>query len=94
MGVLPHRLDPLPADLAGEHRANRFHQNRTVSWQISMPRSASRSSTLRGDRGYFTYMSTTSRMISGEELKRRQGLGGLRLAMAKPDPQTPTSRLV
>jgi hypothetical protein len=30
---------------------NRFHQNRTVSWQISIPRSNSRSSTWRIDRG-------------------------------------------
>ena len=29
---------------------NRFHQNRTVSWLTSMPRSASKSSTLRSDR--------------------------------------------
>ena len=30
---------------------NRFHQKRTVSWQISMPRSNSRSSTCRSDSG-------------------------------------------
>jgi hypothetical protein len=24
-----------PADLRRKHRANQFHQNRTVSWQIS-----------------------------------------------------------
>src|SRR3984957_15133869 len=29
---------------------NRFHQNRTVSWLMSIPRSANRSSTLRSDR--------------------------------------------
>ena len=30
---------------------NRFHQNRTVSWLISIPRSCRRSSTLRSDSG-------------------------------------------
>src|SRR5271169_2082224 len=43
---------------------NRFHQNRTVSWLISMPRSANRSSTLRSDKGYLTYIMTTRRMTS------------------------------
>ena len=48
---------------------NRFHQNRTVSWLMSIPRSAKRSSTLRSDSGYFTYISTARRIISGELLK-------------------------
>ena len=47
----------------------RFHQNRTVSWQMSMPRSASRSSTFLSDSGYFTYIITTRRITSGELLK-------------------------
>ena len=34
---------------------NRFHQNRTVSWLMSIPRSAKRSSTLRSDSGYFKH---------------------------------------
>src|SRR5271157_3306279 len=46
--------------------SNRFHQNRTVSWLMSIPRSARRSSTLRSDSGYFTYIITTRRMTSGE----------------------------
>jgi hypothetical protein len=33
---------------------------------MSMPRSASRSSTFRSDRGYFTYIITTVRITSGE----------------------------
>jgi Flavodoxin-like fold len=33
---------------------NLFHQNRTVSWLMSLPRSDKRSSTLRSDSGYFT----------------------------------------
>src|SRR6202051_1192456 len=53
---------------------NRFHQNRTVSWLMSIPRSASRSSTLRSDSGYLTYIITTRRMTSGELLKYRNGL--------------------
>src|SRR4029077_9193931 len=53
---------------------NRFHQNRTVSWLMSIPRSASRSSTLRSDSGYRTYIITTRRMTSGELLKYRNGL--------------------
>jgi len=47
----------------------RFHQKRTVSWQMSIPRSARRSSTLRSERGYFTYIITTRRITSGDELK-------------------------
>jgi hypothetical protein len=53
---------------------NRFHQNRTVSWLISIPRSARRSSTLRSDSGCFTYIITTRRTTSGELLKYRNGL--------------------
>ena len=53
---------------------NRFHQNRTVSWLTSIPRSARRSSTLRSDNGYLTYIITTKRMTSGELLKYRNGL--------------------
>jgi hypothetical protein len=54
--------------------SNRFHQNRTVSWLMSIPRSASRSSTLRSDSGYRTYIITTKRMTSVELLKYRNGL--------------------
>src|SRR4029077_19960706 len=53
---------------------NRFHQNRTASWLMSIPRSAKRSSTLRSDSGYLTYIITTRRMTSGELLKYRNGL--------------------
>ena len=37
---------------------NRFHQNRTVAWLMSIPRSANKSWTLRSDR-YLTYIITT-----------------------------------
>src|SRR6202051_2429135 len=53
---------------------NLFHQNRTVSWLMSIPRSANRSSTLRSDSGYRTYIITTRWMTSGELLKYRNGL--------------------
>ncbi len=46
---------------------NRFHQSRTVSWQISIPRSNRRSSTFRKLSGNLTYSITTNRMTSGEE---------------------------
>gem|GEM_PF-3447350 len=58
---------------------NLFHQNRTVSWQRSIPRSKRKSSTFRSDNGKRTYIITTRRITSGEELKRRNGLGGLAL---------------
>ena len=53
---------------------NLFHQNRTVSWLISIPRSCKRSSTLRSDSGKRTYNITARRMISGDVLKYRNGL--------------------
>ena len=56
---------------------NRFHQNRTVPWLMSMPRSNTRSSTLRNDSGNRTYIITARRMISGEELKYRNGFTDL-----------------
>ena len=40
----------------------------------SIPRSARRSSTLRSDSGYLTYIITTRRMTSGDLLKYRNGL--------------------
>ena len=48
---------------------NRCHQNRTVSWQMSMPRSCRRSPTFRSDSGNRIYIITARRMISGEVLK-------------------------
>jgi hypothetical protein len=48
--------------------------NRTVSWHTSIPRSWSRSSTLRSESGNRTYSITAKRMISGDVLKYRKGL--------------------
>jgi hypothetical protein len=46
-----HPLDAPPRISAANIGPNRFHQNRTVSWLISMPRSWRRSSTLRSESG-------------------------------------------
>ena len=46
---------------------------------MSMSRSNSRSSTFRSDSGKRTYIITTSRITSGDELKHRNGEGGLAL---------------
>ncbi len=63
------RLNAAPPISAAKIVPNRFHQNRTVSGVMSMPRSCSRSSTFCGDSGYRTYIITASRMISGLVLK-------------------------
>ena len=52
---------------------NLFHQTRTVSWLISMPRSCRRSSTLWSESGNRTYSITAKRMISGLVLKYLNG---------------------
>jgi hypothetical protein len=50
-----------------------------------MPRSCSRSSTFLNDSGYFTYISTSNRITSRDELKQRNGDAGLRgRGMAPP----------
>ena len=54
---------------AVSEQINLFHQARTVSWQISIPRSLSRSSTCRNDRGKRIYIITARRITSGEVLK-------------------------
>jgi hypothetical protein len=61
---------------AANSGSNRFHQNRTVSRYKSMSRSNGKSSTLRRDNRNGKYISTTSRITSGEVLKRRNGLDG------------------
>jgi hypothetical protein len=52
---------------------NRFHQKRTISWQMSMPRSWRKSSTCCSESGNRTYIITAKRMISGDVLKYRNG---------------------
>lgn len=46
---------------------NLFHHSLTVSWQISVPRSNSRSSTFRNDSGMRMDVSITRRITSGKE---------------------------
>jgi hypothetical protein len=63
-------MDASFPDLAGEHRTEpRFHQNRTVSWQISIPSSNRRSSTCLSDSGKRIYIITARRITSCELLK-------------------------
>lgn len=82
-----HPADLLAFDVDCEQRTKPVHQNRTVSWQISIPRSNSRSSAFRKDKGKLTYIITTNRMTSDEELKRLNGLSGLqRLGIEPPHP--------
>jgi hypothetical protein len=50
---------------------NRLRHTRTVSWQMSMPRSWHRSSTCRGDRGNPICITTARRITSGDVLKYR-----------------------
>jgi len=72
--IAAHMRDASLADLGGEHRAKPVPPKPTVSRLISIQRSASRSSTLRSDSGYLTYVITTRRITSGELLKYRNGL--------------------
>lgn len=51
----------------------RFHQNRTVSWQISTPCTCGRSSTLRRENVNRTHSIAARRTISGDILKYRNG---------------------
>ncbi len=46
---------------------NLFHHSLTVSWQVSIPRPNSRSSTFRNDSENCTYISITSRITSGKD---------------------------
>jgi len=80
-----HPANPLPPDVGSKHRADLFHHSRTVSLSKSIPSSNSRSFTFSSDSGNQTYISTTSRITSGDEWKYRNGLAGLRgLGMPPP----------
>jgi hypothetical protein len=54
---------------------------------MSIPRSAKRSSTLRSDSGYLTYIITTRRMTSGELLNIGTVAHGLKLAQPRAAPE-------
>ncbi len=66
-------MNPLPADLRSEHRTEPVTPKPLRLVEMSMPRSASRSSTFRRDSGYLTYIITTRRITSGELSKYRNG---------------------
>ena len=54
---------------AANNGPKRFHQNRTVSWLMSMPRSCRRSSTFRSESGNRMYIITARRITSELVLK-------------------------
>jgi hypothetical protein len=74
LGEAAQTRNPVLSDLCREHRAKPVPPKSDSLMLISIPRSASRSSTLRGDGGYRTYIITTRRITSGELLKYRNGL--------------------
>ena len=69
-----HVRDPLLADLGGEHRAKPVPPEPDGLMADVDPALGRRSSTLRSESGYLTYIITTRRMTSGELLKYRNGL--------------------
>jgi hypothetical protein len=72
--IVAHARDAPFADLGSEHWTKPVPPEADGLVLMSMPRSAKRSSTLRSDSGYLTYIITTRRMTSGELLKYRNGL--------------------
>jgi hypothetical protein len=70
---VPVRIRPLMHAPFTNIGPNRFHHNRTVSWQISMPRSKRTSLTWRSDSGYGIYIITVRRIILGDELIYQYG---------------------
>jgi hypothetical protein len=68
--IWTHLANALTTDLGANIGPNLFHQNRTVSWLTSIPRSCSMSSTFRNESGKRTYNITARRMISGLVLKK------------------------
>ena len=66
-------INVFPQASAEKTTPSLHHQNRTVSWLMSMPRSCSKSSTLRSESGKRTYIMTARRMTSGDVLKYRKG---------------------
>ena len=69
----PHGYGPPFQDIVRKRVPNRPNQRRTLSWQIPMPRSWRMPSTFRRAIGNLTYISTSSRMISEQVLKQRNG---------------------
>ena len=72
--IATHVRDASLTNFGREHRAKPVPPELNGLVVMSIPRSASRSSTLRSDSGYRTYIITTRRMTSGELLKYWNGL--------------------
>ena len=72
--IAAHVRDTSLTNLGGEHRAKPVPPEPDGLVADVVPRSANRSSTLRSDSGYLTYIITTRRMTSGKLLKYRNGL--------------------
>jgi hypothetical protein len=70
----PHPVDPFAPDLSGEHWPEPVPPEPLGLVADVDAAMARRSSRFLSDRGYFTYIMTTSRMISGDELKYPNGL--------------------
>lgn len=73
----PHSADPLTADIACEHWPEPVPPMPHRLVTDVDPTLKQQSSTLRSDRGKRTYIITTNRITSGDELKYRNGLAGL-----------------
>jgi hypothetical protein len=69
-----HLHDPPLSDLGGEYRPKPVPPKPDGLVADIDPALGQRSSTLRSDSGYLTYIITTRRMTSGELLKYRNGL--------------------
>jgi hypothetical protein len=68
---------------------NLCHQNRTVSWQTSMPRSCSKSSTLRSESGKRMYVLTAQANDLGADAEVAERLSLVYGRMQKQAPATP-----
>ncbi len=66
-----HPIHPLAPDVCGKQWPELVPPQpyRLVSWQMSIPRSNSKSSTLRSDSGNRTDIITINQITSGDELK-------------------------
>jgi len=69
VGVCPLLVDALPPIFLGETVQNLFLQNRIIPLPTSIPRSGSKSSTFRSERGKRTYNITAIRIIARDVLK-------------------------
>jgi len=69
VGVLAHVIDPLPADLRGEHWTEAVPPEPDRLVADVDPALVQQVFHVAQGEGYFTYIITTRRITSGEELK-------------------------